>query len=91
MRTGELVDVAKKELEIVKINSIKTASINRYHQKVTPDAPLYDAKAVHGLANPIDFADPAPHKLWTKQTYASFDISRAVTDKQVSLQIKKNY
>jgi hypothetical protein len=45
--------------------------------------PLMDAKAVHGLAIPIDYKVPEPHVLWTKDSYARFSIERALEKKAV--------
>jgi hypothetical protein len=52
-----------------------------YHQKVALEVPLLEAKAVHGLAVPIDYKIPDAHTLWTKTVYDSFNISKAVDNK----------
>ena len=43
-----------------------------------------EAKAVHGLAVPIDYEIPKPHELWTPNTYNKFCVERAVDKKTVS-------
>jgi hypothetical protein len=52
-----------------------------YHQKVALEVPLLETKAVHGLAVPIEYQLPANNPLWTKASYDSFNIAKAVENK----------
>jgi hypothetical protein len=52
-----------------------------YHQKVAVETPVLDVKAVHGLAEPEEFVLPDLHVLWTRESYESFNLSRAVEAK----------
>jgi len=52
-----------------------------YHQKLPLEAPLLEAKPIHGLAQPEEFTFPDKHALWTSDTYDSFNLSKAVDAK----------
>lgn len=52
-----------------------------YHQKLPDEAPMIEAKAIHGLAEPDEYVYPEKHALWTQDTYNSFDLSKAVSAK----------
>jgi hypothetical protein len=49
----------------------------RYHQKVPTELPELEVKATYGLAKPEEFQPITPSQLWTPETYAAFDISKA--------------
>lgn len=52
-----------------------------YHQKVPLETPVLDVKAIHGLADPEEYAYPEKHSLWNMDTYDAFNLSRAVDAK----------
>ena len=55
-----------------------------YFHKIPEEAPDLELKATHGLASPQEFTLPAPHAMWTGDTYAGFDVSKAHPPQQVS-------
>ena len=52
-------------------------SLFSYFHKVPAEPPELELKATHGLASPQEFTLPAPHALWSGDTYTGFDASKA--------------
>lgn len=48
-----------------------------YFHKIPEEPPELELKATHGLASPQEYSMPAPHALWSADTYAGFDASKA--------------
>ncbi|XP_076441744.1 BRO1 domain-containing protein BROX-like [Babylonia areolata] len=48
-----------------------------YHQKVAYDPPALELRATYGLVSPEEYQAPALNALWTPETYAKFDTTRA--------------
>ena len=65
----------------------------RYHQKLPLEAPILDTKAMHGLAEPEEYAFPKPHELWTPANYNAFNLAKGVDvkDKSVRKTVKTAY
>lgn len=48
-----------------------------YFHKIPAEPPELELKATHGLASPQEFSMPSPHAMWSADTYAGFDASKA--------------
>ena len=51
--------------------------LSSYFHKVPAEPPELELKATHGLASPQEFSMPAPHALWSADTYTGFDATKA--------------
>ena len=51
--------------------------LSSYFHKIPAEPPELELKATHGLASPQEFSMPSPHAMWSADTYAGFDASKA--------------
>ena len=51
--------------------------LSSYFHKIPAEPPELELKATHDLASPQEFSMPSPHAMWSADTYAGFDASKA--------------